>query len=186
MAEEREVVVLSGVRTAIGKYGGSLKDFSPTDLGGRVIAEAVQRSGLEPDEIGHVVFGNILHTDSGDMYGGRLAMLKAGLPIEVPALTLNRLCGSGLQAIVTASHYIKLGYAAATVAGGMEVMSRAQYWLPGMRWGSPPSAWRPATAFLAPIRMRWPWKATAAPCRPSTTATSRTRSCPSPSRRRPA
>jgi acetyl-CoA C-acetyltransferase len=135
MAEEREIVVLSGVRTAVGKYGGSLKDFSPTDLGGMVIKEAVQRSGLKPDEIGHVVFGNILHTDSGDMYGGRLAMLKAGLPIEIPALTLNRLCGSGLQAIVTASHYIKLGYADAAVAGGMEVMSRAQYWLPGMRWG---------------------------------------------------
>jgi acetyl-CoA C-acetyltransferase len=135
MAEEREIVVLSGVRTAVGKYGGSLKDFSPTDLGGMVIKEAVQRSGLEPGDIGHVVFGNILHTDSGDMYGGRLAMLKAGLPIEVPALTLNRLCGSGLQAIVTASHYIKLGYTDAAVAGGMEVMSRAQYWLPGMRWG---------------------------------------------------
>jgi acetyl-CoA C-acetyltransferase len=135
MPKEREIVVLSGVRTAIGKYGGSLKDFSPTDLGGMVIKEAVQRSGLEPNEIGHVVFGNILHTDSGDMYGGRLALLKAGLPIEVPALTLNRLCGSGLQAIVTASHYIKLGYATAAVAGGMEVMSRSQYWLPGMRWG---------------------------------------------------
>ncbi|HEX6605532.1 MAG TPA: beta-ketothiolase BktB [Chloroflexia bacterium] len=135
MAEEREIVVLSGVRTAVGKYGGSLKDFSPTDLGGMVIKEAVRRSGLEPGDIGHVVFGNILHTDSGDMYGGRLAMLKAGLPIEVPALTLNRLCGSGLQAIVTASHYIKLGYTDAAVAGGMEVMSRAQYWLPGMRWG---------------------------------------------------
>src|SRR6478752_10272654 len=91
MTGEPEIVVLSGVRTAIGKYGGSLKDFSPTDLGGLVINEAVQRSGLEPNEIGHVVFGNILHTDNGDMYGGRLAMLKAGLPIEVPALTLNRL-----------------------------------------------------------------------------------------------
>ena len=135
MADEREVVVLSGVRTAVGKYGGSLKDFSPTDLGGMVIKEAVQRSGLEPNDIGHVVFGNILHTDSGDMYGGRLAMLKAGLPIEVPALTLNRLCGSGLQAIVSASHYVRLGYTDAVVAGGMEVMSRAQYWLPGMRWG---------------------------------------------------
>jgi acetyl-CoA C-acetyltransferase len=135
MVDEREIVILSGARTAIGKYGGSLKDFSPTDLGGMVIKEAVQRSGLEPGEIGHVVFGNILHTDSGDMYGARLAMLKAGLPIEVPALTLNRLCGSGLQAIVTASHYVKLGYATAVVAGGMEVMSRSQYWLPGMRWG---------------------------------------------------
>src|SRR5690348_13978684 len=128
MAEEREIVVLSGVRTAIGKYGGTLKDFSPTDLGGMVIKEAVQRSWLEPNEIGHVVFGNILHTDSGDMYGARLALLKAGLPIEVPGLTLNRLCGSGLQAIVTASHYIKLGYTDTVVAGGMEVMSRSQYW----------------------------------------------------------
>src|SRR5690348_13102809 len=99
MANAQDIVVLSGVRTPIGKYGGSLKDFSPTDLGALVIKEAIQRSGLAPNEIGHAVFGNILHTDSADMYGARVAWLKAGLPIEVPALTLNRLCGSGLQAI---------------------------------------------------------------------------------------
>lgn len=136
MAEEREVVVLSGVRTAVGKYGGSLKDFSPSDLGAMVTKEAVKRSGLELNEIEHSVFGNILHTEGGDMYMGRIIGLKAGLPLETPGLTVNRLCGSGLQAIVSASHYIRLGDADTAVAGGAEVMSRSQYWLPAMRWGA--------------------------------------------------
>jgi len=136
MAEEREVVVLSGVRTAVGRYGGSLKDFSPSDLGAMVTKEAVKRSGLELNEIEHSVFGNILHTEGGDMYMGRITGLKAGLPIETPGLTVNRLCGSGLQAIVSASHYIRLGDATTAVAGGAEVMSRSQYWLPAMRWGA--------------------------------------------------
>src|SRR5689334_3168675 len=136
MAEEREVVVLSGARTPVGKYGGSLKDFSPSDLGAIVTKEAVKRSGLELGEIEHSVFGNILHTEGGDMYMGRIIGLKAGLPIEVPGLTVNRLCGSGLQAIVTASQYIRLGEATTAVAGGTEVMSRSQYWLPAMRWGA--------------------------------------------------
>jgi acetyl-CoA C-acetyltransferase len=136
MAEEREVVVLSGARTAVGRYGGSLKDFSPSDLGAMVTKEAVKRSGLELSEIEHSVFGNILHTEGGDMYMGRIIGLKAGLPIETPGLTVNRLCGSGLQAIVSASHYIRLGDATTAVAGGAEVMSRAQYWLPAMRWGA--------------------------------------------------
>ncbi len=132
---DREVVVLSGVRTAIGKYGGGLKDQPPTRLAALVTKEAVERSGAEPAEIGHVVFGNVIHTDVHDMYLSRVATLEAGLPIETPALTLNRLCGSGLQAIVSAAQIIKLGDADAAVAGGAEVMSRAPYWLPGMRWG---------------------------------------------------
>jgi acetyl-CoA C-acetyltransferase len=132
---EREVVVLSGVRTAIGKYGGGLKDEPPTKLAALVTREAVERSGVEPAEIGHVVFGNVIHTDVHDMYLSRVATLNAGLPIETPALTLNRLCGSGLQAIVTAAQIVKLGDADAAVAGGAEVMSRSPYWLPGMRWG---------------------------------------------------
>jgi acetyl-CoA C-acetyltransferase len=132
---EREVVVLSGVRTAIGKYGGGLKDQPPTKLAALVTREAVERSGAEPAEIGHVVFGNVIHTDVHDMYLSRVATLNAGLPIETPALTLNRLCGSGLQAIVTAAQIVKLGDADAAVAGGAEVMSRSPYWLPGMRWG---------------------------------------------------
>ncbi len=136
MAEEREVVVLSGVRTPVGKYGGSLKDFSPSDLGAMVTKEAVKRSGLELSEIEHSIFGNILHTEGGDMYMGRIIGLKAGLPLETPGLTVNRLCGSGLQAIVSASHYIRLGDATTAVAGGTEVMSRSQYWLPAMRWGA--------------------------------------------------
>ena len=135
MSTERDVVVLSGVRTAIGKYGGSLKDTPPTELGALVVREAVQRAGVQPAEIGHVVFGNVIHTDVHDMYLARVAAINGGLPVEVPALTVNRLCGSGLQAIVSAAQVIKLGDADAAVAGGAEVMSRGQYWLPGMRWG---------------------------------------------------
>src|SRR6476620_12035824 len=96
MAEEREVVVFGGARTPVGKYGGSLKDFSPSDLGAMVTKEAVKRSGLELGDIEHSVFGNILHTEGGDMYMGGIIGLKAGLPIESPGLTVNRLCGSGL------------------------------------------------------------------------------------------
>ena len=132
---EREVVVLSGVRTAVGKYGGSLKDFPPTKLGAMVVREAVSRAGIEPAEVGHVVFGNVIHTDKRDMYLSRVAAVEGGLPVETPALTLNRLCGSGLQAIVSAAQAIKLGDANAAVAGGAESMSRGQYWLPSMRWG---------------------------------------------------
>ena len=132
---EREVVLLSGVRTAVGRYGGSLKDFPPTKLAAMVVREAVQRAGIQPADVGHVVFGNVIHTDKRDMYLSRVAAVDGGLPIETPALTLNRLCGSGLQAIVSAAQAIKLGDADAAVAGGAESMSRGQYWLPGMRWG---------------------------------------------------
>src|SRR5579859_1595356 len=130
-----EVVVLSGVRTAIGDYGGGLKDKPPTELGASVVREAVKRAGVEPRQVGHVVFGNVIHTDVHDMYLARVAALKGGLPVETPALTVNRLCGSGLQAIVSAAQVIKLGDATAAVAGGAEVMSRGQYWVPGLRWG---------------------------------------------------
>jgi len=135
MSSEREVVVLSGVRTAVGKYGGSLKDQPPTELAALVVREAVRRAGIEPAAVGHVVFGNVIHTDIHDMYLARVATLKGGLPVETPALTLNRLCGSGLQAIVSAAQVIQLGDADAAVAGGAEVMSRGQYWVPGLRWG---------------------------------------------------
>jgi len=135
MRTEREVVVLSGVRTAVGKYGGSLKDQPPTELAALVIREAVRRARIEPAAVGHVVFGNVIHTDIHDMYLARVAAIKAGLPVETPALTLNRLCGSGLQAIVSAAQVIQLGDADAAVAGGAEVMSRGQYWVPGLRWG---------------------------------------------------
>jgi acetyl-CoA C-acetyltransferase len=135
MTEVREVVVLSGVRTAIGKYGGSLQDQPPCDLAATVTREAVRRAELDPGEVGHVVFGNVIHTEPRDMYLSRVAAVNAGLPVETPAFTLNRLCGSGLQAIVSAAQLIELGDVEVAVGGGAEVMSRAQYWLPGHRFG---------------------------------------------------
>ncbi len=130
-----EVVVLSGVRTAIGTYGGSLKDKPPTDLGAAVVREAVKRAAIDPNDVGHVVFGNVIHTDVHDMYLSRVAAINGGLPIETPAFTLNRLCGSGLQAIVSAAQAIYMGDTNVALAGGAEVMSRGQYWMPGARWG---------------------------------------------------
>ncbi len=135
MGDKQEVVVLSGVRTAIGDYGGSLKDLAPTDLGARVVREAVARSGVASAEVGHCVFGNVIHTEPRDMYLARVAAINGGLPVETPALTLNRLCGSGLQAIVSAAQCIELGHADIALAGGAESMSRAGYWLPTARWG---------------------------------------------------
>ena len=135
MIDEREVVVLSAVRTAIGRYGGSLRDHPPTDLAANVVREAVKRAGIEPAEVGHAVFGHVIHTDVHDMYLSRVAAIKGGLPVETPAFTLNRLCGSGLQAIVSAAQIVVLGDADVVVAGGAESMSRGQYWVPGLRWG---------------------------------------------------
>jgi acetyl-CoA C-acetyltransferase len=136
MDSSREVVVLSGVRTAIGGYGGSLKDSPPSELAALCVREAVSRAGIEPGEVGHVVFGNVIHTDPHDHYLARVAGVKGGLPHETPALTLNRLCGSGLQAIVSAAQSILLGDADVAVAGGAENMSRAPYLVPAMRWGA--------------------------------------------------
>jgi acetyl-CoA C-acetyltransferase len=132
----REVVVVSGVRTAIGDYGGSLKDFAPTDLAARCVTEALSRAKVTPDAVGHVVFGNVIHTESKDMYLSRVASIKGGIPKEVPALTLNRLCGSGLQAIISAAQIIAMDDADIAVAGGAESMSRSNYWLPTARWGA--------------------------------------------------
>ena len=131
----REVVVLAAVRTAIGKYGGGLKDVPPADLAAQVTREAVARAGVDASDVGHVVFGHVIHTEARDMYLARVAAINGGLPVETPALTLNRLCGSGLQAIISAAQTIALGEADVAVAGGAESMSRAQYWLPGLRWG---------------------------------------------------
>jgi len=135
MTEQNDVVVLSGTRTAIGRYGGGLKDTPPCDLAATVVREAVRRSTVDPEDFGHAVFGNVIHTEVRDMYLSRVAAVNGGLPVTTPALTVNRLCGSGLQAIVSASQIITLGDAAVAVAGGAESMSRGQYWLPGMRWG---------------------------------------------------
>ena len=130
-----DVVVLSATRTAIGRYGGGLASVPPCDLAATVVREAVSRAGVEPADVGHAVFGNVIHTEIRDMYLGRVAAVNGGLPITTPAFTLNRLCGSGLQAIVSAAQAIWLGDADAAVAGGAESMSRAQYWLPALRWG---------------------------------------------------
>jgi len=132
----RDVVVLSGVRTAVGKYGGSLKDMPPADLGAAVVREAVSRSGVEPAEVGHTVFGNVIHTETRDMYLSRVASVNGGLPVETPAFTLNRLCGSGLQAIVSAAQLVMLGDTEVALAGGAENMSRGLYGVPAMRWGA--------------------------------------------------
>jgi acetyl-CoA C-acetyltransferase len=136
MNNGREVVVISGVRTAIGDFGGSLKDFAPTELGARCVREALSRAKVAPEEVGHVVFGNVIHTEPKDMYLSRVCAINGGIPKEVPAVTLNRLCGSGLQAIVSAAQIVALGDADVAVAGGVESMSRANYWLPSARWGS--------------------------------------------------
>jgi acetyl-CoA C-acetyltransferase len=130
-----EVFALSAVRTPIGKYGGGLASVPPCDLAAMVVREAVSRSGAEPDAVGHLVFGNVIHTEVRDMYIARVAALNGGLNKGTPALTVNRLCGSGMQAIVSAAQAIMLGDCDVAVAGGAESMSRAPYWLPGMRWG---------------------------------------------------
>ncbi|HET8610900.1 MAG TPA: acetyl-CoA C-acyltransferase, partial [Burkholderiales bacterium] len=135
MNNGREVVVLSGVRTAIGDYGGALKDVAPTELAAQVVREAVKRAKVEPQEVGHLVFGNVIHTEPKDMYLSRVACIAGGLPQETPALTLNRLCGSGLQAIVSAAQTILLGEADITLGGGAESMSRGGYLMPNLRWG---------------------------------------------------
>ncbi len=135
MTQQHEVVVLSGIRTAIGDFGGSLKDTAPCDLAAAVVKAAVERAGVGANVIGHCVFGNVIHTEPRDMYLARVAALNGGLPDATPAFTLNRLCGSGLQAVVSAAQLIQLGECKAAVAGGAESMSRSQYWVPGMRFG---------------------------------------------------
>ncbi len=133
---KREVVILSGVRTAIGDYGGSLKDLPPSELAARVVREAVSRAKVDPAQVGQCAFGNVIHTEARDMYISRLACVNGGLPHDTGALTLNRLCGSGMQAIVSASQYILLGDTDAAVAGGVESMSRGGYLSPSARWGA--------------------------------------------------
>jgi acetyl-CoA C-acetyltransferase len=133
---QREVLIVSGARTAIGDFGGSLKDIPPTELGAQVSREALSRAGVDGAEVGHVVFGNVIHTEAKDMYLARVAAMGAGITQDAPAMTLNRLCGSGLQAIVSAAQAITLGDADIAVAGGAESMSRAAYMVPDMRWGA--------------------------------------------------
>ncbi len=130
-----EVVVLDGIRTGIGDYGGSLKSKSACELGAIAVKGVLEKTGIDPASVGHCVIGNVLHSDKRDMYISRYAALEGGLPIETPALTVNRLCGSGLQAVVSAAQVVQLGNADTVIAGGAESMSGAPYWATGMRWG---------------------------------------------------
>lgn len=132
----RDVVVVSGVRTAIGDFGGGLKEFSPSQMGAHVVAEVLRRAGVAGDEVGQVVFGNVIHTEPKDMYLARVAAVEGGVSHAAPALTLNRLCGSGLQAVISAAQSILLGDADIAIGGGAESMSRAPHMAQGMRWGT--------------------------------------------------
>ena len=130
------VVITSAARTAIGSFGGSLKDVSAIDLGTTAARAAIERSGMEPEAIGHTVIGNVIHGETRDMYISRVISVNAGVSKQAPALTVNRLCGSGLQAIVSAAQTIMLGDCEAALAGGAESMSNGGYMLPRMRFGA--------------------------------------------------
>ena len=132
----REVVVVSGVRTAIGTYGGSLKDTPPTELAALVVRESLARAGVEGKDVGHVVFGHVVNTEPKDMYLSRVAAINGGCAETTPAYNVNRLCGSGLQAIVNASQSILLGDCDVAIGGGAENMSRAPYASLTSRWGA--------------------------------------------------
>ncbi len=131
----REVVVVSGVRTAIGTFGGSLKDIPPTELAALVVREALARANTEGKDVGHVVFGHVVNTEPKDMYLSRVAAIHGGCAEATPAFNVNRLCGSGLQAIVSASQAIALGDCDIAIGGGAENMSRAPYASLASRWG---------------------------------------------------
>jgi acetyl-CoA C-acetyltransferase len=130
------VVISSAARTAVGSYGKSLKDVPATELGVIASRAAIERAQIEPDAIDHVVFGNVIHTRPEDMYMARVVGMNAGIPKETPAYTVNRLCGTGVQAIVSAAQAIQTGEARVALAGGAESMSRGPYWMPDARWGS--------------------------------------------------
>ncbi|ERK32076.1 acetyl-CoA C-acetyltransferase [Clostridium intestinale] len=130
----KEVVIVSAVRTAIGAYGKSLKDVPAVELGAKVIEEAVRRAGINPEEVNEVFFGNVLQAGLGQN-PARQAAIKAGLPVEVPALTINKVCGSGLRSISLGAQVIKAGDAEIVVVGGMENMSQSPYLLNNSRWG---------------------------------------------------
>ena len=132
----REVVVVSGVRTAIGTYGGSLKDIAPTELAAQVVREALSRAGTDGQDVGHVVFGHVVNTEPKDMYLSRVAAINGGCSEATPAYNVNRLCGSGLQAIVNASQSILLGDCDIAIGGGAENMSRAPYASLATRFGA--------------------------------------------------
>src|SRR3990170_3963577 len=133
--KHRDIVFLAGVRTGFGKFGGTLKDFSATQLGVIAAKHAVERAKIEPNQVDHTVFGNAQQTSSDAIYFARHVGLKAGLPIETPAVTVNRLCGSGFEAIIQGAQQILLGESNAVLAGGAESMSQAPHVVRGARWG---------------------------------------------------
>ncbi|WP_395699740.1 acetyl-CoA C-acyltransferase family protein [Aquabacterium sp.] len=135
MSTPREVYVVGAARTAIGTFGGSLKDTPPIELATTAIKAAIARSGLAADQIGHVAMGNVIPTEPRDAYLGRVAAVQAGVPKETPAFNVNRLCGSGLQAIVSAAQAVMLGDCEIALGAGAESMSRSPYLLPAARWG---------------------------------------------------
>src|SRR5437868_14404108 len=135
MLKPGDIAIVSGSRTPMGRYCGKLRDFTAQELGAVAGKGAIERSGLEPKEFDHCVFGNAQQTSGDALYGARHVALRAGLPIETPALTVNRLCGSGMQAIVNAAQMIQLGEAKTVLAGGMESMSQAPHVIRGARWG---------------------------------------------------
>src|SRR5205807_7479252 len=135
MLKAGEIAIVSGARTPMGRYCGKLKDFTAMELGAVAAKGAIERSGLSPSEFDHAVFGNAQQTSGDALYGARHVGLRAGLPVEVPALTVNRLCGSGIQSIISAAQLIDLDEASVVLAGGMESMSQAPHVIRGARWG---------------------------------------------------
>src|SRR3954468_23174205 len=130
-----DVFILGGARTPMAEYTGKLRDFSALDLGAIAARAAMARTGVDPSTVNHVVFGNVLHTSADGVYGARHVGLKAGVPVDVPALTVNRLCGSGIQAAVNGAQLIQLGEASVVLTGGIESMSQAPHVLRGLRSG---------------------------------------------------
>src|SRR3989442_5210758 len=131
----KEIVIVAGQRTPMGEYGGALRDLSALELGASASRAAIEQSGFAPKEFDHAIFGNALQTSGDALYGARHVALKAGLPVEVPALTVNRLCGSGIQSISSAAQLIQLGEAGVVLPDGMESMSQAPHVIRGARWG---------------------------------------------------
>ena len=135
MLKPNDIAIVSGARTPMGRYCGKLRDFTAMELAAIAAKGAIERAGMDPKEFDHAVFGNAQQTSGDALYGARHVALRAGLPIETPALTVNRLCGSGMQAIVTGAQMIQLGEATRVLAGGMESMSQAPHVIRGARWG---------------------------------------------------
>src|SRR5260370_39915675 len=143
-----DIAIVNGARTPMGRYCGKLRDLTAMDLGAVASQEAIRRSGVDLKEFDHAVFGNAQQTSGDSLYGARHVALKAGLPIEVPALTVNRLCGSGMQSLVNAAQMIQLGEATTVLAGGMESMSQAPHVVPAARWGLGPGEGKPEDSLL--------------------------------------